>query len=653
MRYRNKLAFAIALTAASAISCYASVPDWVREAAKKQVDVAQYDDETNAVVVFKEEVATVQPNGDIVTTQRRAVRILRPQGREEGTFPVRFDRNIKIDFLRAYTISATGREFEAKEREATERLVSDGFSLYNDIRVKTITAPEAEAQALVAFEVQQRRNPYLEEDDWDFQEDVPTLMARYTLILPQGWESVEHFLNYSKVQPTQSGASTIWELRDIPGIRHEHRMPHWNAVAGRMTVHLLGPGMEGRSNRTWEQYGAWYSGLAEGRRTANAQISQQAKEITASAPDFESKLRAVAGWMQREIRYVSIQIGIGGYQPHPASAIYANRYGDCKDKATLMSSLLREAGIDSEYVIANLIDRNAVNPDVSSHGYFNHMILAIRLPHDEFMDAPAVFKDKSGNRWLLFDPTDDYLPVGSIEGSMQGSYGLLVNENRGELIRFPLVSPDRNYFNRTAKLKLEDDGSIAGEITEASAGDFADDFRRHASARSDEKLERTLERFLNESFAGATLSEIKVENLTDYNQELRVHYKFTASHYAKNAGPLLLVRPRVLGSYGYALDAKDRKYPYEFDYVEHRKDDIEIALPQGLAPDELPGAMKADVGFANYASNIEVKDNVLRYTRTLDIKNPEVAVEQIADLRKLLGTIAMDEKSSAIFKKSN
>jgi transglutaminase-like putative cysteine protease len=652
VRKRNSVWLALPLLWAGALS--ASVPDWVRQATTVQVKASDYDDETNAVVLLDEQVVTIDGNGNIGTDGRRVIRILRPQGRTEASMPLFFDTDEKVKNLHAYTITKTGVEFEAKEKDAVEKSLDlDSDDLYVTARTKVIVAPEADAGSVVAFEWHKQERPYVLEHVWRFQRETPVLKARFTLNLPSSWEYSEKWLNHEPSKPISATAqSATWEVQSVAGIRPEQRMPHWNAVAGRMSVHFYGPGIQARASRTWDQFGAWFSGLAATRRTPSPQIVDTVQRLTGSSPDVETKVRAIANWMQHQIRYVSIQIGIGGYQPHAATDIFRNKYGDCKDKATLMSTMLKQAGIESEYVIVNLTDRAAVNPEIPSTNYFNHVILAIKLAHGEFKDAGAAITDHAGQRWLLFDPTDAQLRVGYIEGSMQGSYGVLVNGDHGELIKVPVTDPDKNYLHSSGKLTLEADGSLRGEITQTAWGDAADDLRAYASSRAQKDFNKIIEHGLNETFAGASVSDIQVENLEDFDKEVKLRFKFTAQSYGKNAGPLLLVRPRVFGRYEGSLDSKERHYAYEFEYPEQRKDEFEIALPSGYTVDELPQPIRADVGFAHYEASSEWKDNVLHYTRTMAIKDPDVPVEKIGDLRRLFGAIASDERNTAIFKKA-
>jgi len=228
-------------------------------------------------------------------------------------------------------------------------------------------------------------------------------------------------------------------------------------------------------HRTWDRWkaiGDWYYKLVEGRRNPSPGISARVQQLTAGATTFDAKVRALTAFLQSDGRYVEIMIGIGGFQPHPASDIFRSRYGDCKDKVTLLSSMLKEAGISSEYVLVDT-ERGVVKPDVPST-LFNHVILAIPLSKDTPPDAyRSVSTTASGERYLIFDPTDEYTPVGGLRSALQGSYGLLVTKSGGELIKLPVLAPDTNRVDREGKFTLQADGSLTGTVTERLTGTHA------------------------------------------------------------------------------------------------------------------------------------------------------------------------------------
>src|SRR5262249_45693699 len=152
----------------------------------------------------------------------------------------------------------------------------------------------------------------------------------------------------------------------------------WRGVAGRMVVTLFpaGGSATNRGFENWKDEGIWEAGLERGRRDPSPEIKQKVGELTTSAATPAAKMRSLAKFVQGDIRYVAIELGIGGWQPHPAAEIFNHRYGDCKDKVTLMGSMLGEIGVESYYVSINT-NRGAVTPETPAlMGLFNHEIMA-------------------------------------------------------------------------------------------------------------------------------------------------------------------------------------------------------------------------------------------------------------------------------------
>src|SRR5258708_19934734 len=158
-------------------------------------------------------------------------------------------------------------------------------------------------------------------------------------------------------------------------------MPPERGVGGQMIVSFVpAGGAQGKTFVSWRDMGLWYTDWTRGRREASAEIRQKVAALTSSSRTPLEKMQALAGFVQRDIRYVAIELGIGGYQPHPAVDVFTHRYGDCKDKVTLMASMLKEIGVESYYVVINS-ERGAVTSEMPAHmGGFDHAILAIHLP---------------------------------------------------------------------------------------------------------------------------------------------------------------------------------------------------------------------------------------------------------------------------------
>jgi hypothetical protein len=183
---------------------------------------------------------------------------------------------------------------------------------------------------------------------------------------------------------------------------------------------------------------------------------------------------------------------------------------------------------------------------------------------------------------------------------------------------------------------------------QAAAGRYAFEHQTIADRR------KILERFLGHMMGNFQLDSVDAENLDDIEKDLVIHYKFTADHYAKNAGSLLLVRPRVLGEKLGSLDmTKPRHYPYEFDAPTLQTDAFEFNLPDGYKIDELPEAAKATFAFGEYNSRIENAGTLLKYSREYKINAVRVPPEKIGDLSKFFHQINQDERNMAVLKKAN
>lgn len=633
----------------------ADAPQWMHAVANAPLPA--HDEKTNAVLLYSEDLLSVQANGKMKKLERRVYKILRPDGRHFGTVRADFDAEQKIISMHGWCIPSQGKDYEVKEKDAMETAllgVQNG-ELMSDLKSKILTIPAADPGNIVGYEIEQELRPYVMQDFWIFQEvNVPVREAHYSLQLPAGWEYKAAWLNHPEVQPSGGGGQWQWVIKDVEAIKPENGMPPWEGVAGFMVVSLFGSA-SGRSNgfEDWQAMGKWESSLANGRREASPEIKKKTAELTASTPTSLGKMRALAQFIQKDIRYVAIQLGIGGWQPHPAPEIFVHKYGDCKDKATLLSTMLHEIGVESYYLDINT-ERGTITPATPATRWFDHVVLAIRLPED-LNDASLhmiVAHPKLG-RLLIFDPTDEFTPFGYLRGELQKSYALLVTPDGGELIMVPQLPAELNGVVRTAKVALSPSGTLSGDFVEERSGDYGT--LQRASLKSvtkDADRVKFIETLISHSIPTFQITKGSFSNLNQIDQPFGYQYSLVAQNYAKTAGNLLLVRPRILGSNtSDILEKKEpRKYPVEFDGPEKNTDTIEIALPAGYEVDDLPPAINADYSFASYHSKTEVNGNTLKYTRTFEVKELSVPVSKVEDLKRLYRIIAGDERNTAVLK---
>jgi hypothetical protein len=210
-----------------------------------------------------------------------------------------------------------------------------------------------------------------------------------------------------------------------------------------------------------------------------------------------------------------------------------------------------------------------------------------------------------------------------------------------------------NSIQRTGKLTLDPMGTLKGEVNETRLGDRASSERwllRSVTKSSDQI--KPIEDLLAGSLSLFNITQASVENLNHTDLPFGFRYTFEARNYAKNAGGLLLVRPRVLGvkTSGLLETKEPRQFPIEFEGPSRDTDNFEIAIPTGYVVDDLPPAVDADYPFASYHSKTEINGNLIHYSRTFEVKELSVAVSHADDLKRFYRIIAGDERNTVVLK---
>ena len=651
-----RLALAAALMAVTggAVAGVVTPPPWTQS--QVGAPLPPHDEETDAVKLYSEIALTVDAKGKIRRTDREVFRILRAQGGKRAVARADFDAQRRVTQIHGWSIPADGKPYEVTEKDSVETALIGVLNgqLMGDLRSKVLRIPAAVPGSTVGYEIEQELQPYALLDDWLFQDTIPVREAHYSLVLPPGWRFRATWINHAEEAVTQIGTTGWqWVVQDVKAIRPEPQMPPMRAVAGRMAVLLLPPSGREQGVQSWSELGTWYLDLTRDRRTASGEIKKKVAELTASQATTLGKIQALASFVQTDIRYVAIELGIGGFQPHIAADAFAHRYGDCKDKVTLLSSMLKEIGIESHYLLVNTA-RGAITSAAPVDLDFNHVIIAIQLPPD--IQDPALLATRQYTRLgrlLLFDPTDPFSPLGQIPGALQGGYGLLAAPGGGELVELPVLPSSANGIQRTAHFGLNVNGQLSGEVHEVWAGDPAARERGILAAASLETgRAKPLEALLADSFATFNLTQAALSNRLAASSPLEWTYSLAVDQYAKVSGDLMTVRPRVLGSKspGFLETKEPRQYDIEFEGLRRDTDVFEIALPAGYKVDELPRALDEEHTFATYHSKTEVVGSTLRYSRTFELKSVSVPAAQADELKAFYRNILNDERMPAVLR---
>lgn len=620
---------------ASSLRAADDAPPWLRQAASSAAPA--YDTKVKAVVLLDEARVVVEEGGKITTTHIRAVRILTPEGRREASGRVIYQTGTaKVKGVRGWMIWPDGGAKALGKDRVVDMEVAPN-DVYNDVRIQVIVASgEATPGAVFGYETVLEDKSVFTQFEWAFQDDLPVLVSRFSVLVPRGWRADGIVYNHAKREPAVVGTSYTWDLRDLPPIEREPFSPALTSIAPWLAVSLapaLGAHLGlGKTFESWPDVARWLSELADPQTLASNELTETARSLTRGAKSEFDRIQAIGRYVQG-VKYVSIQTGVGrggGYKPHPASEVFAKSYGDCKDKANLMRAMLKAVGIESYPLAVYSGDRARVRADWPSPQQFNHAIIAVHL-NDE-LQAAAVGSYPGLGQLLFFDPTDQHTPMGLLPEEEEGSQALLVAPDRGALLRMPSSPPEANRLERRLDLSLAEDGTLAGKVEEQAYGHVAAAYRREHQHLATGDHRKRMEAQFAETGAGAQIDSLEVTE--GMGASVRVVVEFKTPRYAKSMrGTMLVVKANVLRAHNsiYLRDAK-RKYPVVLS-SESFEETMRMKLPEGFEVDEMPQPVHASTAFGAHSSSCDVKDGYLNCRRSLTVTAGVIPVEEYKEAR--------------------
>jgi hypothetical protein len=558
----------------------------------------------------------------------------------------------KVRELRAWLIRPNGSVKKYDKDYVVDR-INDPNDVYDEVRLKLIDgSDDVETGAVFGYQAISEERPLFTQEQWNFQNRLPTLVSRYSLTLPIGWRATSVTFNHNKLEPNVSGSTYTWELRDLAPIRPEPSSPEVDNLAPRLAVNYFladsGSSPTSRSFETWAQVSRWATDLHDPQAIPDASVEAKARALTANSKTELERIRAIAQFVQR-IQYISIDIGVGkgnGMRPHAASQVLAKAYGDCKDKANLMRSMLKAINITAYAIAIFLGDPTHVREEWASPSQFNHCIIAVRVSDET--QSPTVIQHPTLGRLLIFDATDEHTVVGDLPDEEQGSLALILAGDSGTLTRMPTMPPESSQLDRQADVVLSPEGDITATLKETSTGQTAVYERALFRKLAAPDYRQVIEEWLARGTTSAKVSRVQPDD-TNVDGRFGLGVDFSALAYGQlMQGRLLVFKPAIV-SRREALFLTEAKRSQPIVLESHAfTETVRVKLPAGFDVDELPDVVKLDTAFGSYKTSYEVKDGSLTFTRTLAQRAGTIPAEQYQSVRSFFEKIRAAEQAPVV-----
>lgn len=555
--------------------------------------------------------------------------IFNERGKRYASEVVGYDKLVKVNYLKASVYDAQGNVLKKlKNSEVYDQSAYDGFSLYSDNRLKAVEMSYGIYPYTVEFEY---------ELEYKYLFQIPTFtvlaaekvavekssyMLRFPLDLAPRYKSLN--IEQTPTVNDSNGSRTVtWNFENIKPLTFEPYGPFKNQLIQHVVAapsQFSYEGYEGMMN-SWDQFGKWISTLNKGRDVLPEETRQKIRELTASLNTQEEKVKAVYQYLQNKTRYVSIQLGIGGFQPFEAAVVDKTGYGDCKALSNYTIALLEAAGVKSNYT---LIDAGENEPGMITDfpsSQFNHVIVAVPSLRDTL--------------WL--ECTSQVNPFGYLGRFTGDRKALMITEDGAKVIKTPGYSAEQNTQIRVATVIVDKQGNATAKVKTVYAGlQYEND---HLNSVLNDKSENQRKWIQNNTQIPAfDISSFSMENKKDKVPSGSVEASLVLNRFATVSGKRIFVVPNLMNRSNFVPEkVEERKTNIIRRMAYTDIDTIRYSLPEDIYPEFLPSPVTLKSVFGEYESSFEIDQGRLVYVRRVKMNKGEYPPEtynQLIDFYK-------------------
>ncbi len=576
--------------------------------------------------------------------KKEAFTILDESGEKFAAFHVFYDKLRSVKSIEGKLFDQNGKEIKSlKSKDIKDYSAISDFSLVEDGRVKVHNFYHKVFPYTVEYEVVVEYNNTCLFPDW-----FPQTAEQYSveealaIIKCPSWYSFRYkAFNYAAKEPVITDEKDLkvytWRVNNMPSVVKEYASPDWPLLT---TCVYFTPDkfeMEGYkgSFATWKDFGLFQQELNKGRDKLPDAVKQQVHALTDGIADPAEKVRVLYEYMQKNTRYISIQLGIGGLQPFDAAYVAKNAYGDCKALSNYMYSLLKEANIPSSYTIINSgRGEHFFLPDFPSD-QFNHIILCVPLQKDTM--------------WL--ECTSQTLPAGYLGSHTDNRYALAVNEDGGKLVHTPVYGAKSNLQVRHIKATLDEEATLEVKAETKYTGLQQDYYHGMIHHNSKDKIKERLQEHLD--FATYNIRDFNYSEQKSTLPAVQETLDITVSNYATVTGKRLFITPNIMTKFNTKLlPDKERKYDLEFSMAFIDTDTSEVILPAGFVSESMPKDVAISCKFGKYSSSVKVEGNKLIYYRNFETVSGHFPPSDYAELVKFYDAVYRADRNKVVLVKN-
>jgi len=599
-------------------------------------------EDANSVIRYSSDEVKIKEPGKAIIKHHSLITILNEKGDKDAvivfSYNKKFDTYSNID-VRVY--DEAGKVIKKYHKsDMYDGASSSDETLVSDDRFLGLKHTVSHYPETIEVSYEEDLNSYIDLPSWYIQEKPEqSVQEEHYKIWCDPTAGLRYKSKNISINPVKSSNGSYdiysWDVKNLKAIKKEEESESWTVLPNVVFATSLFNcyGYPGDFN-SWQSFGKWIQGLNDDMCALSTARTADIKKMTDTIKTDKEKVKFLYKYMQQNMRYVGIQLGIGGYKPFPATFVDDKKYGDCKALSNYMRALLKAVDIPSYYALI----RAGANQEPADLNFpfnnFTHAILCVPLKKDTV--------------WL--ECTSNTQPFGELGAFTENRNALLITEDGGKLVNTPRSTTHENQFNSEVHIELQPDGSAKAHIKVLSTGGYRDMFIGIASEKTDEQKEFLL-RYFNmkqpSSFDFKT-SPAKAE-INELNMDLE-YDKFCDVL----AGDKQFYRPRVFDLWSLTVPILEkRRTDFYFEHPMVKSCVTTIDIPAGFEVEALPVNAALKFTYGNYELNYvyDKEKNQIVSTAKFILNNQVIPAGKYTEMQQYMDAIAKAQNKKLVIKK--
>ncbi len=626
----------IALTALALLASAACADQWVDTDIEKLMENAPGLDEypdASAVFLKIQKLIDVDADGALDVRRNTLTRILTLMGRERysnQSFIYNSDIE-KLELVKGITVRKTGRIVEVEEdavNDITPAFLEDA-TMYSNVLQKVVSFPVVRRGSTMELQLREMQEPAADGGFSGieyFAAADPIIEKEVRLSVPSGVTVTSEMApGWVGFEGESAMGENHWIVRNVPAVVLEEHT---------LSTHELYPRVLYSSYDSWADAAAFFAGEFYPHVETDGAVAEHAAGVVDGLESNEDKTRALFLYVAENVRYTPLALGLGGYEPDDASSVLTNLYGDTRDQAVLLVSLLRSQGIDARPALVRGYG-GSFTESVPTLKQFNKVL--VRVPE--------------GDGYRFLDPRLDDVAYGHLHFGI-GNTTLVVSEDgTGELFRIARWEPEHNYARKTFSVQLSPDGSAEMRVICQLGGFYDRKARRALKDVTPSEEGKYFDSSADAVSSGATSVIYSHSDLKNLMEAVSVRQTVSAPDFAVVQGDIMVLRipefPHAFASTGVYPRLSERELPFDLQSEVYSHLEVKVLLPNGFTIERMPEPLLIETEHADFELDCFLGDgdHTLFWLQKITIKKTVISPEDYEAFKKGYDALASPKNS--------